>query len=205
MRSDTKMSWCPKLGAALSLALAWAASAQAQIVYEWVPDPGSGGTGTIVFDDAYMAANDDGQNILYTDPGNFITTFGNPPVMSIDFTFENGFSIDQAIGFDTALTIQNDLANTQFAAVNGEIEGILGGWSFTYTNAVVILPQTSYNGVSVDAIACITLPCPQGGAHFDFIGFEPGEVNNGRFVLVPEPATALALLAMGTATLNRRR
>ena len=190
--------------AAAALAAFAVADGHALITYEWVPDAGSGGAGTIVFDDDYLAANDDGANILYTDPGNFITPFASPAVVEINFTFDNGFSIDQAAGFSTTSTIQSELATAQFQASNDVLQGIIGGWSFEYTNTIAAVAQTSYDGADIDEILCVVLPCPQGGAHFNFTGPAAGESNQGVFRLVPEPTSAV-LLGLGTLGLARRR
>ncbi|MEM0913181.1 MAG: PEP-CTERM sorting domain-containing protein [Planctomycetota bacterium] len=187
---------------ALTALAVTATHAQAVLVYEWVPDRGSGGQGQIIFDDAYISANTNGIDILYTDAENFITTFGPQSVLSISFTFDNGFSIDQAAGFSEATTIQNDLNNTPFQVVDGELAGYAGGsFSFEYTT---IRAANAYVDTTVDEIFCLVAPCPQRGAHFAFSGQQAAESNIGRFVLVPEPAS-LTLLALGGASLMMRR
>ncbi len=175
----------------------------AAIVYEWVPDRGSGGSGYIRFDETFIAANDDGMSYDYTDEKNFITMFNNPPVLEIYFEFDNGFTIDTAPGFSTATTIQTDLASTQFSALNGIIRGQSGSFVFDYTN-VGQLANNSYDGVVVDQIFCVVLPCPQNGLEIDFSGSLTGEINIGQFEYsaVPTPAT-LTLMAIGLVWFGR--
>ncbi len=153
------------------------------ITYQWLPDRGSGGSGSIVFDDTYLAAADDGQNTVYTDPANFITRFDLPSLLYFNFTFDNGFTIADASNFSPTSTIQNDLDTRQFRAVNGVLDGILGGFSFDYQPSP-IPAGSQYTGTSVDDIFCVVLPCPQGGAHFRFAGPLSSETHTGRFRLV---------------------
>ncbi len=176
--------------------------ALASITYQWVPNAGSGGNGYIRFDETFLAGADDGSNYVYTDEQNFITLFGNPPVVEIFFAFDNGFSIDTAVGFSTASSIQSDLSNTQFQANNGVITGLTGDFVFDYTT--IRLVDNSYNGVVVQPILCITLPCPQGSLQVNFIGQLSAERNTGKFQYtpsVPVPA-ALPLMLSGLGILG---
>jgi len=160
-------------------------TAHSAITYQWVPDAGSGGSGYIRFDEAFIAASDDGENYLYTDEANFITYFGNPPVLEIYFEFDNGFTIDNATAFSTATTIQSNLSSTQFSADSGIIRGLTGDFIFDYTS--IRKADHTYDGVVVDQILCVRLPCPQGGLEVNFSGILSAETNIGEFQLVPIP------------------
>ena len=186
-----------------SLIFILTSASNAEIVYEWVPDRTSGGSGFIRFDENFIAASDDGtKHFIYTDDANFITEFSNPPVLEFSFTFGSGLTIDDVSNFSSASTIQTQLASTQFQASNG----IIDGWSFEYTHSSQLLPPHSYQGTSVSNIFCVTLPCPQLGAHVMFSGVNASENHEGFFRLViPEPSTMFFGTLSGLAILTARR
>jgi len=159
--------------------------AHSAITYQWVPDAGSGGSGYIRFDEAFIATSSDDENYVYTDEANFTTYFGNPPVLEIFFEFDNGFTIDTATGFSTATSIQSDLSSTQFSANSGIFRGLIGDFIFDYSS--ITKAGHTYDGVVVDQIFCVRLPCPQGGLEVNFSGILSAETNIGEFQLVPIP------------------
>lgn len=187
---------------ALAAFLILPAFASAEIVYQWVPDPGSGGSGYIRFDEEFIEASDDGTNqFIYSDDANFVTTFSNPPALEFSFTFDSGLNIDDVDDFDSTSTIQMEHAGTQFVAAGG----VMDDWSFEYQHVVAILPFDSYVDTTTPGIVCITLPCPQPSADVHFIGTGPAEFHEGSFQLVvPEPTT-LTLATLGLLGIGCRR
>ena len=81
--------------------------AKAEVRYVWLPDSGSGGHGSIRFDEAHIAAAADGVNTIYTDEMNFITSFDGPSVVNVAFSFDNKVIIEDAVIFVSRLSLQN--------------------------------------------------------------------------------------------------
>lgn len=171
----------------------------AQVIYDWVPDRGSGGSGFIIFDDTTIS-----------DPENFDIRFDNANVIDISFTFDNGFEIDQAINFDGMVTLQEpgNLGNLLYEASNGVIDG----WSFEYTPILAILPTNQFLDVTTTGLVCVIAPCPAFTADLEFIGTDfVGEYNSGSWHLretaVPVPAAAWLFGSglIGLAAVARRR
>jgi hypothetical protein len=163
-----------------------------EIVYDWVPDAGSGGSGFIRFDDANIA-----------DPANFQVNFNSTNVIEVSFMFDTGFNIEDAVDFNGMTTLQTYLDGLLYESSNGVIDG----WSFNYTNAVVFIPQTNFDGVTTTGQVCFVAPCPAFTADVGFIGDLAGESDAGSWQLrsvVPLPA-ALPLFVSGIAMFGLMR
>jgi hypothetical protein len=164
----------------LAALLTLTTSARAELLYRWVPDFGSGGSGHIRLDEAFIEASDDGtDHYVYTDAGNFITEFGILPVIEFAFTFNSGLVIDSVVNFSSVSTIQTEHATTQFAAV----DGVMDGWTFSYDHYDAAIFPHIYEQTTTAGILCIRLPGPQPGGDVLFSGLGGAEFHEGSFQL----------------------
>lgn len=164
------------VGIALGLTLT-SAPCMATSRYVWVPDPGSGGSGYLLFDDQHIAATANGEETRFDDVENFVAQFDQPSVVEVVFGFDNGFISENALNFSGQTTLQSSaLSIRQVGAFSGRIRN----WSFEYANQGGNL-LTLFSGVDPNDVLCIVLPCPIFGADVTFSGAGASEQNFGDF------------------------